>query len=109
MTKEQRTIVQNQLIILDMKDVQELTGWCENVVRNTFAYDEHFPAIKKGKKLWLIPTILPPIPMQKLSKERAKPKNTASLASIVLDLSKSEEVGFFKICTVMPKHFIKKE
>lgn len=50
MTKEQRTIVQNQLIILDMKDVQELTGWCENVVRNTFAYDEHFPAIKKGKK-----------------------------------------------------------
>lgn len=33
-----------------MKDVQYLTGWCENVVRNTFAYDEHFPAIKKGKK-----------------------------------------------------------
>ena len=51
MTKEQRTIVQNQLIILDMKDVQELTGWCENVVRNTFAYDEHFPAIKKGKSI----------------------------------------------------------
>lgn len=50
MTKEQKTIVQKELIMLDMKDVQELTGWCEGVVRNTFAYDEHFPAIKKGKK-----------------------------------------------------------
>ncbi len=50
MTKEQKTIAQQELIMLDMKDVRDLTGWCENVVRNTFAYDEHFPAIKKGKK-----------------------------------------------------------
>lgn len=28
----------------------DITGWCENVVRHTFAYDENFPAIKKGKK-----------------------------------------------------------
>ena len=50
MTKEQKQIAQNELIMLDMKDVQHLTGWWENVVRNTFAYDERFPAIKKGKK-----------------------------------------------------------
>lgn len=50
MTKEQKQIATTELIMLDMKDVQELTGWCENVVRNTFAYDKYFPAIKKGKK-----------------------------------------------------------
>ena len=47
MTKEQRQIAATNLIMLDMADVQELTGWCENVVRNTFAYDMNFPAIKK--------------------------------------------------------------
>ena len=50
MTKEQKQIAQKELIMLDMKDVQELTGWCKNVVRNTFAYDEQFPSIKKSKK-----------------------------------------------------------
>lgn len=50
MTKEQKQIATTELIMLDMNDVMDITGWCENVVRNTFAYDENFPAIKKGKK-----------------------------------------------------------
>lgn len=50
MTIEQKQIATKQLIMLDMQDVMNLTGWCENVVRNTFAYDKSFPAIKKGKK-----------------------------------------------------------
>lgn len=50
MTKEQKQIATAELIMLDMNDVMDITGWCENVVRNTFAYDENFPAIKKGKK-----------------------------------------------------------
>lgn len=50
MTKQQKEIVQQQIIMLDMGDVMELTGWCEQVVRNIFAYDKNFPAIKKGKK-----------------------------------------------------------
>ena len=53
--------------------------------------------------------MLKPIPMQKLSKESAKAKNMASLESIVLDLSKSEELGFLIIFMVIPKHLIKKE
>lgn len=47
--------------------------------------------------------------MQKLSKESANPKNKASFESMVLDLSKSEELGFLIIFMVMPKHLIKKE
>ncbi len=50
MTKEQKQIATTELIMLDMNDVMDITGWCENVVRHTFAYDENFPAIKKGKK-----------------------------------------------------------
>lgn len=50
MTNEQREIITKELIFLDMNDVMELTGWCENVVRKMFAYDKEFPAIKKGKK-----------------------------------------------------------
>ena len=50
MTTEQKQIATKELIMLDMQDVMNLTGWCENVVRNTFAYDKNFPAIKKGKK-----------------------------------------------------------
>gem|GEM_PF-3804393 len=55
-----------------------------------------------------MPIILLPIPMQKLSKERAKPKNKASLESIDLELSKSEDIGFFIILIVIPKYLIKK-
>ena len=50
---------------------------------------------KKGKKVGLIPIILPPIPMQILSKESAIPKIRDSLASISLELSKSEDLGLF--------------
>lgn len=50
MTKEQKEIVNQEVILLDKKDVMEITGWSDNVVRDTFAYDESFPAIKKGKK-----------------------------------------------------------
>lgn len=50
MTKEQKEIVKKEIILLDIEDVMELTGWSKNVVKNTFAHDEDFPAIKKGKK-----------------------------------------------------------
>lgn len=50
MTDKQKEIVAKELIILDIKDIMELTGWCENVVRRMFAYDKDFPAIKKGKQ-----------------------------------------------------------
>lgn len=50
MTEKQREIVAKELIMLDIKDIMELTGWCENVVRRMFAYDKDFPAIKKGKQ-----------------------------------------------------------
>lgn len=32
MTEKQKEIVAKELIMLDMKDIMELTGWCENVV-----------------------------------------------------------------------------
>lgn len=50
MTKEQKEIVKKELIMLDINDVMEVTGWGECVVKKTFAYDKEFPAIKKGKK-----------------------------------------------------------
>lgn len=50
MTKEQKAIATKEIILLDIEDVMELTGWSKNVVKNTFAHDEDFPAIKKGKK-----------------------------------------------------------
>ena len=46
MTKEQKEIALREVILLDIKDVMELTGWCESVTRNTFAYDEDFPSRK---------------------------------------------------------------
>ena len=50
MTIEQKKIAQKEIILLDKRDVMELTGWCEKVVGNIFAYDKDFPAIKIGKK-----------------------------------------------------------
>lgn len=50
MTKEQKDIVSRELILLNIDEVEEVTGWCKQVVRNTFAYDKDFPAIKKGKE-----------------------------------------------------------
>lgn len=50
MTKKQKEKIENEIILLDKKDVQELTGWGENTVAQKFAYDEEFPAIKIGRK-----------------------------------------------------------
>lgn len=50
MTKEQKEIAKKEIILLDINDVMELTGWSENVVKKTFAHDKDFPTIKKGKK-----------------------------------------------------------
>lgn len=50
MTKKQKEKIQTEIILLDKKDVQELTGWGENTVTQKFAHDEDFPAIKIGKK-----------------------------------------------------------
>ena len=63
---------------------------------------------KKGKRIKLTCIKLPPIPMQKLSKESAIAKKIASLESIECDLSKSEEIGFLIIFIVIPKKLIKK-
>ena len=41
--------------------------------------------------------ILAPIPIHKLSRERAIAKKIASLGSIVFDLSKSEDIGLLNI------------
>jgi len=49
MTEEQRKIAERELVILNIQDVMELTGWCENVTRDIFAHDKRFPKIKKGK------------------------------------------------------------
>ena len=56
----------------------------------------------------LIPIILPHVPIQKLSKESARLKKKASLGSIVLELFKSEQLGFLIILIVIPKKLIKK-
>lgn len=50
MIDKQKEIVSKELILLNIDDVAEVTGWCKQVVRNTFAYDKDFPAIKKGKE-----------------------------------------------------------
>ena len=64
--------------------------------------------IRKGKIKELTPRILAPIPIQKQSRERAIPKKKASLQSIELEESKSEEVGFLIILMVIPRKRIKK-
>lgn len=50
MTDKQKELVSKELILLNINDVVEVTGWCKQVVRNTFADDKDFPAIKKGKE-----------------------------------------------------------
>ena len=52
---------------------------------------------------------LPPIPMHIESIESAIPRKRASLPSILLDLSKSDDTGSFIILIVIPKNFIKNE
>lgn len=49
-TKAQQTIVEKELILLDMKEVMQYTEWSDNVVKRLFRNDTDFPAIKIGKK-----------------------------------------------------------
>lgn len=50
MTKDKIQVFNNLLVLLDIDDVCKITGWCKNTVRNLFAYETDFPAIKIGKK-----------------------------------------------------------
>ena len=50
MLKEQMEILNKKVILLDKKDIKELTGWGENTINNLFAYDTSFPAIRIWKK-----------------------------------------------------------
>lgn len=52
--------------------------------------------------------MLPREPIQKQSKERAKPKKKTSFPSIELEESKYDEIGFLIILIVIPKKSIKK-
>lgn len=49
MTEAQKEIVYKSIILLDKKDVKEITGWGENTVNREFA-KEGFPILKVGKK-----------------------------------------------------------
>ena len=50
MNKTQEKIVNEKIILLDKKDIQQLTNWGKNTIDKIFAYDKSFPAIKVGKK-----------------------------------------------------------
>ena len=50
MDKNKEKEIHEKLILLTIEDVAYLTGWSKEVVRKMFAYDEDFPAIKKGKQ-----------------------------------------------------------
>lgn len=50
MTKIQKQIIKEMVIMLDKKDIKELTGWGQNTIDKLFAYDKDFPAIKIGKQ-----------------------------------------------------------
>lgn len=65
-------------------------------------------ATKIGNKILVNPAMLPPIPTPTESKDRANPKYKASLQSILLEPSKSEQMGSRIICMVIPNDFIKK-
>lgn len=49
MTSEQKKIVEKEIILLNIKDIVEITGWCEATVRKMFVSND-FPAIKNGKE-----------------------------------------------------------
>ncbi len=48
MTKEQKQIAMKEIVMLNKKDVMELTGWCSNVVDKTFCYDKDFPRYQEA-------------------------------------------------------------
>ena len=45
MNKEQKKIVQDTIILLDKKDIKEITGWGENTINKIFSNDDSFPAM----------------------------------------------------------------
>ena len=50
MNKSQKQIIKEMVIMLDKKDIKELTGWGQNTIDKLFAYDKDFLAIKIGKQ-----------------------------------------------------------
>lgn len=50
MNNIKENIEKEEIILLEKKDVKELTGWGTNVIDRLFDYDKEFPAIKIGKK-----------------------------------------------------------
>ena len=50
LTHNQREIINDNIILLNIEDVMHITGWCKATVRNMFTNDKEFPAIKKGKE-----------------------------------------------------------
>ena len=64
-------------------------------------------ATSRGKIKEAFPITLFPIPIHKLSRDKARPKYEASPASIFFELSKSELIGFLIIWIVIPRDLIK--
>jgi len=50
MTDSQKKVVENELILLNIKNLIDITGWSEATVRKMFKHEDDFPAIKKGKE-----------------------------------------------------------
>ena len=50
LTNNQKSVINDSIILLNIEDVMQITGWCEATVRNMFTNDPDFPAIKKGKE-----------------------------------------------------------
>ena len=48
-TEMQKKIVEEQIVLLDMKDVQEITNWSEGTIKKLIATDKNFPILKQGK------------------------------------------------------------
>ena len=49
MTQEQREIAQKTIVLLDIDEISNLTGWCASKVRELCTQDKDFPVIKVGK------------------------------------------------------------
>lgn len=49
MTQEQRELAQKEIVLLDIEEISNLTGWCPSKVRELCTQDEKFPVMKVGK------------------------------------------------------------
>lgn len=49
-TNKEKELIGKEIVLLNIEDVKQLTGWSEAIVRRTFKNDNDFPAIKKGKE-----------------------------------------------------------